>query len=82
MSLRGSDGNGRWSFDFVLNLFRVLIVSGTIAIATGMFELSQKVAVLEERIAQVLAHSDKRDEAFDRALAEIERRLTGIANRR
>jgi ribosomal protein S15P/S13E len=63
---------------FLLNVLRALVISGLTAVATILWSLNQQVAVLDERIANVLKHSDRRDADFERDVQAIERALQQI----
>ena len=57
--------------NFLLNLLRTLLASAVIAVVTQLWILNQRVAVLDERITEVLRHSDKLDEMFEKKLEKF-----------
>jgi small basic protein len=63
---------------FFLNVLRVVTIAVLSVTVTVLWQLNAQVATLGERIANVLAHSDKRDEEFDRKMARIEEQLNKI----
>jgi ribosomal protein S15P/S13E len=58
-----------------LNLLRTVAVAAVVGMATAIWNMNSQLAVLQERIANVLQHSDKKDEEFERRTQRIEQRL-------
>lgn len=59
-------------------LIAPLAVAGILATVAFLWHINAQIAVMDERLNRVLAHSDKNDEAFDLRLRILEQRLNEL----
>jgi hypothetical protein len=67
---------------FVLNILRSLVVASLTATAAALWNMNGHLATLDERVANVLRHSDQRDAEFDRQMQDVQNELRRLIEKR